>query len=210
MYLLEWLEGEKNHYVGIFESIESGRAFMQKVPGYRHKTMEEEGFIFEEEIIEYEELPDIAMIEYNGYRVPVSRFSFEADIMVIWVELDHLDAPICDKECSCTEKGDTNKIAAGATRIDAYSISNEDVEEYVTTRENQFRKCVELLEKEGFEISRECFGSEDGEVIFIRRKRAKRKQPEAGWRFLTHMDPLFVESDIEKELPMMLAELGKI
>ena len=89
MYLLRWTEGEKSQFVGIFDRMESGRAFMRKVPGYRRKKIEEEGLSFEEEIIEYAKLPDIAMIEYKRYKVPVSRFSFESDIFVEWIELDH-------------------------------------------------------------------------------------------------------------------------
>lgn len=208
MYLLEWVEGDRNQYVGIFESVESGRAFMQKVPGYRRREMEIEDFIIKEEIIEYDKLPDIAMIEHNGYRVPISRFSFEEDIRVTWVELDHLDqnpAKPLEKENSELRNPPVNKVAVGATRIDAYSINNEEVEQYVTKRESQYNKCVEFLDKEGFEVSRGCFGSEDGEIIFIRKK-GSHQSPDQGWHFLTHMDPFFVEMDVEKELPEMLEE----
>lgn len=209
MYLLEWTQGEHSQFVGIFDTLESGRAFMRKVPGYRLQTVEEEEFSFEEEIIEYAKLPDIAMIEYNHYRVPLSRFSFEDDIMVLWIELDHLDAKLSgeEKESSANAKEEKNiyQTVCGATRIDAYSINNDEVESYVKRREQQFQKALQVLDEAGFEVSRECFGSEDGEVIFVR-KREGDEGSEEKWHFLTHMDPFFVEMDIEKELLRLLSE----
>ncbi|MDO4719195.1 MAG: hypothetical protein Q4A78_00895 [Peptostreptococcaceae bacterium] len=208
MYLLRWTEGEKSQFVGIFDRMESGRAFMRKVPGYRWKRIEEEGFSFEEEIIEYAKLPDIVMVEYKRYRVPVSRFSFESDISVEWIELEHLDAEDRSEEKTSFPEGRKEaaplKTATGATRIDAYSIDNQEVEAYVKKREAQFVRAAELLDQAGFEISRECFGSEDGEAIFIRQRRSDKAENERSWRFLTHIDPFFVEMDIEKELPELL------
>lgn len=205
MYLLQWMEGERNQFVGMFDTIENGRAFMKKVPGYTIEVIEENGFSWEEETIRYEKLPDIAMVEYNGYKVPISRFSFEADIAIVWIELDHLDVkPRGKEDCSEEQEETISKISTGATRIDAYSINNEEVEAYVKKREAQFEKCVKFLGKKGFEVSRGCFGSEDGEVIFVREK--KQDQSSEGWHFLMHMDPFFVEMDVENEIPDYLKE----
>lgn len=209
MYLLEWMQGERSQFIGIFDTLESGRAFMRKVPGYRLKTVEEGNFSFEEEMIEYAKLPDIAMIEYNHYRVPLSRFSFEDDIMVVWIELDNLDAELSSEKrespADAGEEENIRKTTIGATRIDAYSINNEEVEAYVKRREEQFRRALQILEREGFEVSRGCFGSEDGEAIFIR-KRREIGGGEERWHFLTHMDPSFVEEDVETEILRLLSE----
>lgn len=252
MFLLEWLEGDKIQYIGIFDSVESGRDFMQKVPGYRYEIVEEDGFSFDEEIIEYSKLPDIIMIEHNGYQVPVSRFSFEDDIMVIWVELDHLDIkrgsnrdsssftetdPSAASDILTASKASKPVIASGATRVDAYSIGNEDVEEYVTRREEKYRTCVSLFEEKGYEATRGGFGSEDGEYILVRKKSKKTEKTEksekfkssinfensensehakncvhsehsfSDWRFFTHMDPSFLEMDIEAEICEFLKEI---
>lgn len=43
-------------------------------------------------------------------------------------------------------------------------------------RKARFAKISELFEEAGFEVSQECFGSEDGEVIFIRSKRSEEHQ----------------------------------
>lgn len=211
MYLLQWLEGDKTQYVGMFESVESGRTFMQKVPGYQYDIVEEDGFSFDEEMIEYDKLPDIMMIEHNGYRIPVSRFSFEGDIMVIWVELDYLDGSKTSNTLlhGALRSSQSSVIATGATRVDAYSINNEDVEEYILKREGNYRKCVELLDQKGYECYRAGFGSEDGEYLLVRKKSVYAEDSDEGWRFFTHMDPSFLEMDIEAEICEFLKEMDE-
>ncbi|MDO4754161.1 MAG: hypothetical protein Q4A41_04080 [Bacillota bacterium] len=198
MYVLKWMEGDRVQYVGVFSTLEHGREFMKKVPGYRLATVEEDGFSFEEEIVLYRDLPDLVMVEYGDFRVPISRFSFEGDMMVVWIELD------------CLDSGNAHRtaIATGATRIDAYSVNNEDVEEYVRKREDKFLACRRWLEQAGYEVSRGCFGSEDGEVIFYRKKSNKKNavRTEEDWHFLTHMDPPFLDMDLDAELPELLAD----
>lgn len=185
MFVLMLEDGERAQYIGVFDTLESGRRFMSRVPGYSRKEIRDGEWTFEEEKVDLHRLPDVVTVDYNGYRIPISRFSFEADPMVIWIELDHLDGPVAAK---------APVISRGATRIDAYSIDNEEVEEYVRRREAKYRECIAFLESRGYEVSRECFGSEDGEVLFIR------KSGDAGWRFFTHMDPSFLELDPKKEM----------
>lgn len=182
MYLLKLLEGDRAQYIGLFESLESGRAFMKKVPGYKYSLVEEGEYSFEEEIIEYQHLPDIVMTEYNNFRVPLSRFSFEGDVIVVWIELDNLDEK---NELAEAEKP---KISTGATRVDAYSVNNEEVKSYIERREEKYRLASNFLDELGYEVDRACFGSEDGEAIFIRKKTAD----EQDWHFFTHLDPGFV------------------
>lgn len=201
MYILQWLQGDRQQYVGVFDKIENGREFMKKIPGYRHEVVvEEDGFAYENEHISYAALPEIEMIAYNGFRVPVSKFSFEEDILVIWIELDHLD------QCHEDRDTDAGRIATGATRVDAYSINNEDVEAYVRSRESKYKQCLEVLEKLGYEAERAFYGSEDGEAILYRKKTANASSESGEWHFLTHMDPSFVEMDVEEELPRLLNE----
>lgn len=201
MFVLQWIQGDRSQYVGIFESLESGRDLMRKVPGYHLEIEKFEDFEYENEYISYRELPDIKMIEYNGYHIPISRFSFEEDIQVIWIMLDRLD------ERHSLEDSQEPKIATGSTRIDAYSINNEDVSDYVQKRESNVRQCMELLEKRGFETNRAFFGSEDGEAILYRKK-ASTGNKEGDWHFLTHLDPCFVDMDIAEEIPKILEEDG--
>lgn len=200
MFVLQWIQGERTQYIGIFETLEAGRDFMRKVPGYHLEIEKFEDLEYENEYILYHELPDIKMIEYNGYHIPISRFSFEEDIMVNWVELDQLDKK------HFAHNPNQRKFSTGATRIDAYSINNEDVLDYVQKRESNVRQCMELLEKRGFETDRAFFGSEDGEAILYRKKTNSEK--EGDWHFLTHLDPCFVDMDIAEEIPKILEENG--
>ena len=81
----------------------------------------------------------------------------------------------------------------GATRVDAYSIPNDELKDYIEKREYNYRVVKEYLEEQGYEVERAYFGSEDGEAILYR--------DTGDWHFLTHMDPDFVESeDIIKDL----------
>lgn len=192
MYLLEWSSKNTRQLVGIFESIEHGRFFMKKVPGYNYTCVDIDGVPFEEETIEYAKLPDIELISHNGYQIPISRFSFEEDIIVLWIPLDYLDSATTD-----------NRVSIGSIKVDAYSINNENAKNYIEERELRFKQCRELFTEHDFEVSRECFGSEDGEVIFVRKK-----GQEDRWYFFTHMDPLFLEMNIEQEIEKYIQSIS--
>ena len=121
-------------------------------------------------------------IVFNGNIVPLSRFSFnpEENVDIIWKELSNLSAK-------------NDKLIEGATKIDAYVVNNDEVKAYVEAREANFRKAKDFLERNGYEVDRSFFGSEDGEAILYRKKGAK------DWHFLCHLDPLFVEiEDVEE------------
>ena len=75
----------------------------------------------------------------------------------------------------------------GATRVDAYSIPNNELKDYIEKREHNYRCVKQYLKSKGYEVERAYFGSEDGEAILYR--------DTGDWHFLTHMDPEFVESE---------------
>ena len=80
----------------------------------------------------------------------------------------------------------------GATKIDAYVVNNDEVKAYVEVREANYHKAKDFLERNGYEVDRSFFGSEDGEAIVYR------KRDTEDWHFLCHLDPLFVEiEDVE-------------
>ncbi len=189
MFLLDLMQGERSQYVGIFESIESGREFARLLPGYKLEHIEYESGegTYEDEILEYDKLPDYVTIEYRGKKVPISRFSFEGDVTLVWVELSNMDD---GKE----------EFAIGGTLVDAYSVNNDEVEGYIKKRESNFKKMKKALEERGYIVERELFGSEDGEAVFV-------KKPEsARWVLFTQMDPLFNEIDVENDINDMIAE----
>lgn len=189
MFLLDLMQGERSQYIGIFESIESGREFARLLPGYKLELIDyesDEGS-YEEETLEYDKIPDLAIVEYKGKKVPISRFSFEGDVTLVWFELSNMDD---GKEGFTT----------GGTLVDAYLVNNDEAGDYIEKRESNFRKMKNALEDRGYQVERELFGSEDGEAVFV-------KRPESSqWILFTQMDPLFNEIDVENELDDMIAE----
>ena len=177
MVILELYQGDYQKDLVTFDSLEEGRAFVAQIPGYTLET--EDGF--EVEYVNRKYLPDYMEIVFNGNIVPLSRFSFnsEENVDIIWKEISNLSVK-------------NVKVIEGYSKIDAYVVNNDEVKAYVEAREANFRKAKDFLERNGYEVDRSFFGSEDGEAILYRKKGAK------DWHFLCHLDPMFVEiEDVE-------------
>lgn len=177
MFVLTFDQEGRTTDVGIFETMEEGRSFLSGIPAYG--SYEEDGVLYE--YLEWEKLPIYHDIHFRGHIVPLTKFMFESTkrIEIYWKELPLL-----------SQKG--TGMVDGATRVDAYVIDNRDVKDYIEEREKKYMCAREKLEKKGYEVTRAFFGSEDGEAIMIRKKGREE------WRFLIHMDPVFVESGEEK------------
>ena len=177
MVILELYQGDFKKDLVAFDSLEEGRAFVAQIPGYILEKTDE----FDMESFNPANLPDYMEIVFNGNIVPLSRFSFEPEenVDIIWKEISNLSVK-------------NDKVIEGATKIDAYVVNNDEVKAYVEAREANFRKAKDFLERNGYEVDRSFFGSEDGEAILYRKKGAE------DWHFLCHLDPLFVEiEDVE-------------
>lgn len=174
------LELYQNHYskdLVVFDSLEDGRAFVAQIPGYTLET--EDGF--QVEYVNPKHLPDYMEIVYKGNIVPLSKWMFEPEenVDIIWKEISNLSV-----------RNDT--VIQGFSKIDAYIVNNDEVKAYVEVREANYHKAKDFLERNGYEIDRNFFGSEDGEVIVYRKKGAE------DWHFLCHLDPSFLEiEDVE-------------
>ena len=117
-----------------------------------------------------------------GHIVPFTTYMFTGvgRVDIYWKEIVDLSKP-------------GNGIVEGATRVDAYSIPNDELKDYIEKREYNYICVKQYLASKGYEVERAYFGSEDGEAILYR--------DTGEWHFLTHMDPDFVESeDIIKDL----------
>ena len=177
MVILEFYQGDYQKDLVAFDSLEEGKEFVAKIPGY---TLENEDG-FEVEYVNPKYLPDYMEIVFNGNIVPLSRFSFnsEANVDIIWKEISNLSVK-------------NDKVIEGYSKIDAYVVNNDEVKAYVEAREANYRKAKDFLERSGYEVDRSFFGSEDGEAILYRKRGAE------DWHFLCHLDPLFVEiEDVE-------------
>ena len=177
MVILELYQGEYQKDLVAFDSLEEGRAFVAQIPGYTLET--EDGF--EVEFFNPTNLPDYMEIIYNGNIVPLSKWMFDSELNVdiVWKEISNLSI-----------KNDT--VIEGYSHIDAYVINNDEVKSYVEAREANYRKAKDFLERNGYEVDRSFFGSEDGEAILYRKRGTE------DWHFLCHLDPLFVKiEDVE-------------
>ena len=177
MVILELYQGDYKKDLVAFDSLEEGRAFVAQIPGYTLEKADE----FEMESFNPVHLPDYIEIVYNGNIVPLSKWMFEPEeiVIIVWKEIANLSEP-------------NDKVIEGYSLIDAYVINNDEVKDYVETREGNFRKAKAFLESKGYEVDRSFFGSEDGEAILYRKEGAE------DWHFLCHLDPLFVEiEDVE-------------
>ena len=177
MVILELYQGDYKKDLVAFDSLEEGRAFVAQIPGYILEK--EDGFDMES--FNPANLPDYMEIVFNGNIVPLSKWMFDPEeiVIIVWKEISNL-----------SEQND--KMIEGYSLIDAYVINNDEVKAYVEARESNFRKAKAFLENKGYEVDRSFFGSEDGEAILYRKKGVE------DWHFLCHLDPLFVEiEDVE-------------
>ena len=187
MYILELYQNLYSKDLVAFDSLEDGKEFVSKIPGY---TIEQEDG-FEVEYFNTKNIPDYMEIIFNGNIVPLSKFMFdpEENVDIIWKEISNLSEP-------------NEKVIEGYSKIDAYVVNNHEVKAYVETRETNYRKAKDFLESLGYEIDRSFFGSEDGEAIFYRKKGSE------DWHFLCHLDPMFVEiEDLEEYVKEVLEGL---
>lgn len=177
MYILELYQNNYSKDLVAFDSLEEGKEFVSKIPGY---TIEKEDN-FEYEYFNPKNIPDYMEIIYNENIVPLSRFMFDSEenVEIIWKKISNL---------SITK----DKIIAGYSKIDAYVINNEEVKAYIEERETKYNLIKDFLETNGYEVDRSFFGSEDGEAIIYRKKETK------DWNSLCHLDPAFLEiEDLE-------------
>ena len=177
MVILELYQGDYKKDLVAFDSLEEGRAFVTQIPGY---TLEKEDE-FEMESFNPANLPDYMEIVFNGNIVPLSKWMFDPEeiVIIVWKEISNL-----------SEQND--KMIEGYSLIDAYVINNDEVKAYVEAREANFRKAKAFLESKGYVVDRSYFGSEDGEAILYRKRGTE------DWHFLCHLDPLFVKvEDVE-------------
>ena len=181
-YLLIFSQNGQETPLVLFDNMEAARAFVRQIPGYRMTEEEGEDYSFTYETFSPDALPDHIEIEQNGNRVPVSRFMFrdKEDVEILWRELPDMSEP---------DQG----LVDGQTLVDAYVIPNEEVERYISRREEVFLRVSAFLKGRGYDVDRSFRGSEDGEAVIYRRS------GEEDWHFLTHMDPCFVDEAPEDE-----------
>ena len=135
MYILELYQNNFSKDLVVFDSLEEGKDFVSKIPGY---TVEKEDN-FEYEYFNSKNIPDYMEIIYNENIVPLSRFmfDFEENVEIIWKEVSNLSVK-------------KDKIIEGHSKIDAYVINNEEVKEYIEEIETKYNIIRDFLESFGY------------------------------------------------------------
>ena len=190
-YLLVFNQNNIETPFALFENRDAARACLKRIPGYAMSEERDGDFFDVRETLRPELLPDYTEIEYNGNRIPLSRFMFSGteDVEILWREIPNMEKP-------------NRGLADGCTRVDAYVIDNAEVKSYIEKRERAYKRAQALLDRLGYETDRAFFGSEDGEAIMYKKKH------ENDWHFLMHMDPAFVDGapDDERDFERRLKE----
>lgn len=164
MYQLEFIDGDRNHVVGLFHTVEDVKDWIAQVPFITAYESENE---YE---MEYKNIPDYAEIEWQGSIYPITRHSFkgEGSIDIIW----NYVATMKDHE----------GIVPGITLIEGYVYENEDVQDYIALRNKMKDELKDYYAVYGKTVFVDGLGSEDGEYITT----------EGGP--LIHIDPMNVDA----------------
>lgn len=181
MYILKFIQGDLEEYIGIFNQKEEGREFLNKIPGYSHEQEklfvelegEKEELDLEKEMIDPKKLPEYLEIEYMGKIYPLSKYSFSKneEILVEWKELTNF---------SGEEKG----MVLQEINISGYALESKDVKDYLKTKKEVFEKTKEVLEKLGYEIKVERDFSYEA-ILY-------KKGSEEPFKLFEYLDPYFV------------------
>lgn len=159
-YLLEIHQGDKRSFVGTFKNKESIYNFIESIPFVKKEIFKAQDFSWVEYIMAFEDIPEYYEVNYNNYIYIISKFSFEPSDETIsfeWNKLHQWD----------DENNDNKGIIDGATLVDAYSIENNEVKDYISKREQLFIETKNYYEEKGIEVQRCGIGSEDGEYVTV-------------------------------------------
>jgi len=119
MVILELYQNNYSKDLVVFETLEEGKEFVAKIPGY---TLENEDG-FEVEYVNPKHLSDYMEIIYKGNIVPFSKFMLnsEENVDIIWKEISNLSVK-------------NDKVIQGYSKIDAYVVNNDEVKAYIEAR----------------------------------------------------------------------------
>src|SRR5690625_349404 len=176
MYLLELHQKDRHHIVGLFDDENDAVELIETLPYVQKHTAYFDGQEFVTYVMQYEDLPLYEEVVWKESRFPLTKYMFTPDDgaieLIIWDKL-----PLMNKVEGYTER---------MTQVDAYAIPNDEVKNYIQTREevrNEITKYYTNLERK---VELGGVGSEDGEYLLI----------EDGP--LIHLDALIVQAWLEK------------
>lgn len=154
-YLLKINQEDKSYDIGIFKSEASIFSFIEKIPFIIKDTS---SIDYTNYYMNFNDIPEYFEVNYNNFIYILSKFSFLAndnDIFFTWDKIHLWD------ENQATEK----TLINGDTTIDAYSVSNDEVKDYINLRESLYNETKKYYESKGLKVARHGLGSQDGEYV---------------------------------------------
>lgn len=167
MFIIKFIQKENSKNFGIFETEKEAIDFIEKIPNVIIENYEYYNSYF----IEENKMRPIEKISIGNNEILLSKFMFEQD-STIEIEIEEL--PLLSK----------NEWKNFTTKVDAYSVNNDELEKYITLREQNYIELKKEWESKGYKVTREYRDSIDGEAITL--------EKDGETQFYTHMDPSFV------------------
>lgn len=200
-YLLEIQQYEKHYVVGTFEKEESIYKFIDSIPFVKKEINER----YVNYTIPFNDIPIYYEVNYNNYVYVITKYSFvpgDGDIYFTWSSIHYWDSNVSSEK----------RFIEGETTVDAYSFSNNEVEEYINKREELYNETKIYYESKGRKVERHALGSQDGEYVSF--ARYPKKYKDAG-SILYLLDPMAVEvwektKDVEKFLGELTETLDNL
>ena len=170
MYILKIRHGSELKDLLIFDTENEGQSLIDSFPYLKQNHYRVAELIFSDYYFEPTQLPDYFTWELDNIKIPMSRFSFTQEDQYAYFELHQLDHV----------KQVNKEYIDGSTRVDAWVVDNQEVKQYIESREKIATALLKELAEAGYqEIERCYFGSEDGEAIIGRKD---------DQTFFTHLD----------------------
>lgn len=152
MYILEVIQNERVHKIGLFKSEEAIIEWLNLIPFI--KQTDYDGEI--DYSLDYESIPDWYEVRYQNYIYPLTKYMFEpgGEIFFVWEEI--LDF---------TQQAAETTLKPGYTQVDAFLYPTDQAKDYIKNRNALFNDLVQYYDQS--EVLRLGVGSEDGEYVLV-------------------------------------------
>ncbi|HGN6586248.1 TPA: hypothetical protein ACKU3G_004045 [Bacillus cereus] len=186
MILLELIQGEKRYTIGLFNSEECIKNFINKIPFVTKTSYKIDSENYTDYVLPYSQIPEYYEVNYKEFIFILSKFMFSRDeeIYISWDVIHNWD-----KKCNLNAK---NILVEGFTKVDAYLIPNKMVKKYIEDREILALEIQKYYNSLGLKSKRCFLGSEDGEALVGIDKEGK-------YTKLIHLDPDTVEGMLNSD-----------
>lgn len=185
MFILKKRAGDRLLDLLIFDKYEEALDCIETCPFLRQDHYQVDDVQFSDYYFKPEDLPDYIEWVYGEIKIPLSKWSYP--------NIDRVDLEIHEVSHTSEVK---EGFPLGATQVDAWFISYEDTQKYIEAREKLAEEIQYQLKLKGYtQISREFFGSEDGEAILY-------QDTKGHTHFFTHLDPSLVDEYLKSDLSL--------